>query len=869
MGTTPHLQPDSTARGDTLRPFRPHADPPNLDGIPAELRERPQWVAWRFVVRDGDGKPTKVPYAPAAGRRASSTEPQDWTDLHGAERYRDVAGLDGIGFVFCADDPYAGVDLDHCRDPGTGAIEPWAQEIIDQLDSYTEVSPSGTGAHIIVRGSLPSGRRRKGHVEMYDSGRYFTVTGCHLPGTPTTINDRSEALASLYARVFPGASDERANGHMASVAGTVSDEDVLQLARRAANGSKFEELWRGDTSGYASPSEADLALCSRLAFYCGPGGESQVDRLFRQSGLYREKWDQRHGNQTYGELTIRKAFEGCTDYYRRGAEVSSANQANSANEVAPWEAPIPFFRHELPPFPTHVLPGWQRDFVEALAEETQTPPDLVANLVISTTALAVARKAEVEVRAGWKEPLNIWTATVLGSGERKSTVFTQVTRIVEEFEEEESRRLGPAIAEAQSRIKIMEQKLNDAQRQAARAELHEQSEAGAEADRLARELAMMQVPVHPKLIVDDCSPERLATLMCDNGGRLAVMSPEGDVFDLMAGRYSRDGAPQLGNYLKGHAGDTIRVNRVSRPADYISRPALTIGLAVQPEVLRGLASRPGFRGRGLLARFLYALPLSLLGRRKTETKPVQREVWDRYAQGMRRLLDLPTGTDTEGSPAPPVLRFDPEGQAVIKAFAAATEPLLGSGGDLEIIADWGGKLAGAVVRLAGLLHLAKHAFEGAPWEHRIGKGAAEGAVELGRYYMAHAKGAFAEMGADPAIEDARAILAWIKRKDTTNFTKREAFEGTKGRFKRVSAMARPLELLSEHCYVREAPREDRSGPGRPPSPVYELNPLLSSQYSHNSHNWQPPPISANSANSANSGFQQREEDRPAEDMEVL
>lgn len=153
--------------------------PSELAAIPLELRERPQWVCWRLEERDS--KPTKVPYSPATGQRASSTDRRSWAAwLDAVSALGKPGGLDeydGIGFVFSPDDPYVGIDLDHCRNPGTGEIQEWAAAIIRQLNGYAEVSPSGTGVHIIVRGSLPEGGRRKGQIEMYDRGRYFTVTG--------------------------------------------------------------------------------------------------------------------------------------------------------------------------------------------------------------------------------------------------------------------------------------------------------------------------------------------------------------------------------------------------------------------------------------------------------------------------------------------------------------------------------------------------------------------------------------------------------------------------------------------------------------------------------------------------------------------
>jgi primase-polymerase (primpol)-like protein len=163
------------------------------------IRDLRQWLCWR--IEDRDGKPTKVPYDPSTGEKAESTNPKTWTSYEKARGACRDHGYEGIGFVFTPEDDLCGVDLDRCLDPETGEIEGWVQEVIGELNSYTEISPSGTGVHILVRGELPAGRNRKGRFEAYDRGRYFTVTGKHLAGTPQTIERRQEELQSVVYRV--------------------------------------------------------------------------------------------------------------------------------------------------------------------------------------------------------------------------------------------------------------------------------------------------------------------------------------------------------------------------------------------------------------------------------------------------------------------------------------------------------------------------------------------------------------------------------------------------------------------------------------------------------------------------------------------
>jgi primase-polymerase (primpol)-like protein len=164
-----------------------------------DTKDLRQWLCWRIEERDGE--PTKVPYGPRTGQRADSTAPETWGSYDEAVTAYEEHSYDGIGFVFTPDDDLCGVDLDKCVDPETGEIEEWAQEVIEELDSYTEISPSGTGVHVLVRATLPEGRNRKGRFETYDRDRYFTVTGKHLAGTPETIEGRQEELRAVVGRV--------------------------------------------------------------------------------------------------------------------------------------------------------------------------------------------------------------------------------------------------------------------------------------------------------------------------------------------------------------------------------------------------------------------------------------------------------------------------------------------------------------------------------------------------------------------------------------------------------------------------------------------------------------------------------------------
>jgi hypothetical protein len=317
---------------------RPQSLPVNPDGIPAYLRERPQWVCWGYQQREG--KWTKVPIDANSGRKAKSNDPATWADFGAALAAYRGRKLDGIGYVFAADGGEAGVDLDDARDAATGQLQPWAAEIIATLESYSEVSPSGTGVKVYVTGKKPDGPcRRKyqtGEVEVYGHGRFFAVTGCALNGTPAAVNERGEQLAAVCRRVF-GDKPKKPGGQGGGVHrngdGRPDDDEVIRRAGRAKNAAKFLRLWAGDTSGYnGDESRADAGLCAMLAFWCRRDA-AQMDRLFRRSGLMRGKWDQVHfaDGRTYGQATVEHAVAQCSETFEprsRGKPRAKGHERN-------------------------------------------------------------------------------------------------------------------------------------------------------------------------------------------------------------------------------------------------------------------------------------------------------------------------------------------------------------------------------------------------------------------------------------------------------------------------------------------------------------------------------------------------------------
>lgn len=314
-----------------------------MTNVPQELTEYRNWVCWRTEERDSKLK--KVPYHPG-GWKASTTNPDSWSDFDEAH----VASIayDGLGFVF-TNTPFAGVDLDHVLNGNE--LDNEAAEIVAVLNSYTERSPGGDGLHVIVRANLPEGGNRRGNVEMYDAGRYFTMTGDHWPGTPTTVEERQANLAMVHRDVFSDDGNNPPPPPNPAEPVSLDDRELIEKARNAKNGAKFERLWGGDTSSYPSPSEADLALCSELAFWT-QGDKARIDRLFRQSGLMREKWN-RHD---YRKRTVSKALERA-EFYAPGQNPPPSPSPPMPDEPQPEPKLVTYVADptEIPPLPEGAL----------------------------------------------------------------------------------------------------------------------------------------------------------------------------------------------------------------------------------------------------------------------------------------------------------------------------------------------------------------------------------------------------------------------------------------------------------------------------------------------------------------------------------
>lgn len=399
----------------------------------------------------------------------------------------------------------------------------------------------------------------------------------------------------------------------------------------------------------------------------------------------------------------------------------------------------------------------------------------------------------------------MYVVAVAPPGERKSAVIGALTRPAVEYEAERRAAEAADVAQSKARASALDKAHQAAETRFAsgKGSLEDVLNAATEAEQARSD---MKYPY--RLLVDDATQERLTDLMAQQGGSIAVVSAEGGVFDMMAGRY--DKSVNVDIYLKGHSADPITVDRIGRPPNHIPSPHLSMLLTVQPDVLRGLMGNSAFRGRGLCGRYLYAMCRSKVGHREITPPPVPDNVASIYRATIRRLLsDTDAGTIT----------LSKEADQVRQQYQGYTEHRLGPDGDLYTMRDWGGKLAGAALRIAALLHIADC---DAPTATPIPADVMARATSILECLTAHAKAAYGLMGGDQTQAEARYLWRRIQAHGGQEITKTDLIQLTRGHYQKTEDMEPAITTLEEMNYIRRVRKSQ--GRGRPKE-IILVNPL--------------------------------------------
>ena len=481
------------------------------------------------------------------------------------------------------------------------------------------------------------------------------------------------------------------------------------------------------------------------------------------------------------------------------------------------------------PLPLDALPPALRAHVESVAAATQTPTDMAALLTLAAVSAALRGVAEIRVDGrDWREMGVLYAAVVAPPAARKSPVYAHMIAPLVAWERDALEAAGPAHRRAMDAAEVARAALTHVRGQAARGRSSRQDVEDARTELDAAEAA---VPSLPRLLAADATPEALVRIMASTGGSVAVLAPEGDPLALADGRYSD--AARVDELLRAWGGESIRVDRIAREPLRVDRPALTMGVCVQPAALEALQHARVHRGRGLWARIIWCAPDHGLGRRLTGRDVPSLDVVaaQRYARVLRSLADAAWA---DGRPTEPhVLEPTDEALEIVYTAESVVEAEMGPGGEYAAIADVAGKLVGQALRLAVLLELAARAEDGRPmWSAPLGAWAVDGGWRLARAAGTHAMRILAVTGVDAHTSDLAYVLRRVRdvSEGEAVVTVRDVHRATADR-PSIAGAERPVERLmellaelEERGCIRQVPQPSTGG--RPPSPLVELHPSL-------------------------------------------
>lgn len=509
-------------------------------------------------------------------------------------------------------------------------------------------------------------------------------------------------------------------------------------------------------------------------------------------------------------MTLDEVYSAVKGMQERGEWNPSAyeEQEDAPPEHDPneWTAPTPFDTPYIAPFPVECLPSPLSSMVECLAESTQTPEEMAGVLSLGILSTAFQSRYKVEITSDWSEPLCLWPVAIAEPGERKSAVFSALLKPVFEYEAEVREAEAREVAQNRSERKLLESRLAAAMKPRKNVTLDDQER---EVRSITAQLATFEDKYPLRLVVDDTTSEKLAELMEQQGGCITLASAEGGIFDMMAGKY--DKTSNFDVFLKGHAGDSLAVDRIMRKGNYIAEPRLTMMLTVQPVILSGLMNNVALKGRGMTARFLYAVCHSKVGHRKIDAQPIPETVKEDYARFVHQIL-----SDTGGG----TIHLSPDALYLFHHFQEEIEKSLGN--EWKDMRDWGSKLAGATVRIAALFHIATATSD--PTETPVSQENMAAAMGIAGVLAQHAQAAYQTMGGDENTENARYILSRLKEHNANCISRTDLTHLCKGKFDKTSDMDPALDILQNRGYIR--PADNEIGYNNRTQRIYFLNPAI-------------------------------------------
>ena len=539
-------------------------------------------------------------------------------------------------------------------------------------------------------------------------------------------------------------------------------------------------------------------------------------KSFDELTVIASDWNQRRCSPPLDSAEVRAV---CTSIWQKHEREKPPHGLTAVSvDSSAWEEPILFTEYATPEIPAALLPGEFGKFAAALATATETPEAMAVFTVLGTLSAALAKRYVVSPLQGWAEPLNIYTLVALPPANNKSLVLNQCTKPLREWEIAQAISMEPEITKQRSERRNQEELIKSLRTKAVKAkDLTERARLFGEINDL--EAKLPRPKVLPRLSANDSTPEALAQSIHEQGGRFAIISDEGGVFEVLSGLYT-NGSANVDVILKGIDGGDVRIQRKGQQS-YDLRPFLTFMLVVQPTIVQSMGAKQAFRGNGMLERFLYVIPASKLGYRTLDTAAVPSAVQIAYGQAMRKILDTPPILDERGEVMAETLTLAPDAGSLFTQLRHSVEADLRPGGKLHSCLGWGGKLAGYSLRLAGLLHTAEHRGQ----SRVISRDTMERAAYIALLLIDHARAAFNLMGVDKAIEDAKAVLDWIKAHGRPVFHRTDCLKALHGRFTTAPRLTEALKVLADRNIV-SGPHSLVTTPGKRPTAAFCVNPAV-------------------------------------------
>lgn len=699
------------------------------------------------------------------------------------------------------------IDIDnHGDQDGNKTLADWMEASGYSLPDTVECVTPRNGRHYIYRLSERFSQIGNGNTAHYfiNHNGYVNTAGIEIMKNNNTI--------TMPPSVRPGIGTEKytfVDGHaLGEIEIASADESIISLIEYLYQISTKKDESRKLLTGFNMPATVQE-------------GERQ-NTLMRLTGSLHAKG---LSDEAIRSAVMIENESRCTppltkeELEKTVFPIMASYPKGSLNEK-PFQPFMPFDRLEYPEsvFPVNVLPPVMRNFCKAVSESLQVPVDMPCIASLGVLSAALTGKYYVEVKKDWKQPVNLYLLLIARPSERKSPVMDIVARPLYTYQNDYNSRHRESIDNYSIDLSIAQRKVDSmiasvASLKKARGKNVEKEITEEDAKEAKAYLTSLELdPVTElSLLLDDVTPEAVATKLYASRERAAIFSAEGGgIFGMMQGRYMTN--TNIDIFLKAFSGEEYRVDRIGRPSLSLRSPLLTLLLMAQETVLSSAVSDENLTGRGLTARFLYSIPQSKVGSRSYDTKQIPEKIQRDFETKIRRLLVSNYETPKEVTKT---ITLSDQAADIFKEYAEETEKQLPELSPL--LENWSGKIAGTVARIAALLTL----FDSA--DNRIVSGETmKAAVEIGKYFQDHALYTFEYIGSadSKAISDAKYIFSKIAKNRMERTTKRDLHQTMRSRFPKADMMSAGLRELESHGYIKI----NKVKTGGAPSEIIEVNP---------------------------------------------